>query len=334
MKTQRHRLRHLITLLLCAATIPAETLRGPLNDSLIITPGSGAATDSAALETITLVELDGDERFYDAIEIELTSPLVVSEFPGALTLHILGPTSIETENEVATVVGPELLMQPLVRGGKTFYEVIVREDAKPAASPAVTRIEDTVPPGGFPIAIAVSTRMKGLSQEVQASTFGISVRPVAREIGAIAVSYPLEDGTSFDPDGALAPEFTLFLDGSRTPARGEYLLAPGLHRLQLVSERYQDAEVTVGVERGRTTLVELPLNLALATVSFAAPRGANVFVNGEAVPGSTGDFTVPPGDHTIVVVVGDYSLTRRFTVSEEREYSIAVTMDIAVEEIK
>jgi hypothetical protein len=328
-------IRAVCLLLLFAASIAsAQSLRGPLNPSLTLSPDDPAQVEDVSLDSVTLVELTGDVRFYDAIEIEITSPPIVAEYPGALTLNILGPTSVTREDEVADVVGPELLVDPLIRGGKTFYQIVVRGDATPDSSPGVVRLGDVVPPTAFPIAISITTRMKGLSQAVREASFTVAARPVVRNIGAIRVRFPLEDGTEYDPSDSGEPDFALFLDGVEVVPASEYLLTPGLHRFRLVSERFRDVETTVGVERGTSGSLALPLDLALATVSYTAPRGATVYVDGQAVGGPIGDFTVPPGDHTIVVVVGDYTVTRRFNVGEDRAYSISVTMDIAVEEIK
>ncbi len=328
-------IRALVTALLSASPLLyAQSLRGPLNDPLLITPTSEARLDNVAIESITLIELTGDLRFYDAVELELSSPSAISEFPGAVELNLLGPVNVNESDDIATISGPELITEPLVRSGKTFYQIVLRNDARPDASPAVVQIGNVVPATTFPLAITMITRMKGLSESINNAEFVLSARAVPRDIGAVTIAYPLEDGTSYDPASARAPDFQLFLDGDEVEPASEFLVSPGLHRFRLVSDRFDNQEITVGVERGVNQLVQLPLNVAMATVTYSAPRGATVFVNGEQVAGASGDFTVPPGDHTIVVVVGDYTVTRRFSVGEKRTYSIAVTMDIAVEEIK
>lgn len=325
----------LLTLLfLLASSAVAETLRGPAAGELVVTPVESAEIADLALESVVLIDLDGDYRFLDAIDIELTSPAAVAEFPGAVSLYLLGPINRDERSGIVDVVGEELLMRPLRRAGKSFFQVVVREDSSPDASPAVTRIERVVEPVSFPIAVSIVPRMKGLSQALQSAGFQIAVRPVTRNVGAIDVRYLLEDGSVYDPTGALAPDFELSIDGDRVDVRGEYLLEPGLHRIRLTSERFQDQEVTVGVDRGRTVAVDLPLDLALARVAYTTPRGSTVYVNGSPLDAAVGDFTVPPGEHTIVVVLGDYSVTRTFRVEEEGSYAISLTMDIVVEEIK
>ena len=140
--------------------------------------------------------------------------------------------------------------------------------------------------------------------------------------------------SEFQTESHLAPEFHLQIDGIPVQIQPEYLLEPGLHRVSLTSDRYQDQDLTIGIEQARTATLRIPLLPALATVSYTAPRGSRVYVDGRALEGETGDFTAPPGEHTIVVVVGDYTVTRRFSVEEGREYNLSVTMDVAIEEAK
>jgi hypothetical protein len=324
----------LILFISLAVGLGAETLRGPLGEQISVTPTEPAEVGGISLETVVLVDIAGDPRFLDAIDLELTSPGPVDDVPGAVSLYLLGPVDTQQRAGIIDVVGERLLMRPLQRAGKSFYQIVLRDDAAPDASPAITRIEGVVEPASFPIAISIVPRMKGLSDALQSAEFRIAARPVTRDLGAIEIRYLGEDAALYDPDGSRAPEFTLSIDGRPVPVQSEHLLEPGLHRIRLNSERFQDQEVTVGVERGRTITVDLPLELALATVVYTAPRGSSVYVNGEVLDAPTGDFTVPPGEHTIVVVLGDYTQTRTFRVEERRTYSISLTMDIVVEEIK
>ncbi len=321
-------------LLLLSSPSFAETLRGPLAAELTVTPVESASAEGVGVEGIVLIRIDGDPRFLDAIDIEITSPAAVAEHAGALTLSVVGPISMEARADVASVVGEELLRQPLQRGGKTFYQVVLRDDADPDALTTVTRIGTVVPPQTFPLALTIVPRMKGLSEAIQAAEFTVTARPVTRNVAAIAVRYVHEDGSFFDPEAPLAPDFELTIDGQAVRVDSEYLVTPGLHRLRLRSQRYQDQEVTIGVDRGRSVTVDVPLRLALATVQYIVPRDASVYVNGRLREGSSGDFTVPPGEHTIVVVMGEYTVTRRFRVEERQRYSVSVTLDIVIEEIK
>ena len=311
----------------------AETFRGPTGDPLRIAPATPAVQTSIGPEGIILIELSGDHRFLDAIDLEITVPRAVSEAPGAVLFQIIGPIVVSERGGVVQAVGPELFTVPMQRPGKLFFQLPVREGAAVDASAAV-QLLPAVSPDSFPLAISFVPRMKGLSTELQQADFLVSANPVTRNLGGVRLVLMQEDRQPFPIDSTTTPGFSLAIDGRNVAVQPEYLLEPGLHRIRLTSERYRDQEATFGVERGAVVEFVLSLERALAEVAYTAPREATVYLNGRALDASSGVFTAPPGEHTIVVVVGDYTITRRFTVSGERSYRISVSMDLTVEEIK
>jgi hypothetical protein len=322
-----------LALTLLTAPLFAQSIRGPVAANLAVTPTRESEAAELGLDEIVLLRADGDFRFYDALELEILTPETATAFPGALTVIVSTTGTYSERAGVAEINGAILVSEPIVRAGRTFFYVPLREGAETNAS-AVARIIPRVLAGDFPLVVTLVSAMKGLPQEIAESRITITASPVTRDIGAAAVSFRYEDGSTFPADGLRSPPFSLEIDGRRTSVSGEYLLEPGIHRFSLISEEYLDQLVTVAVEPGATTLVEIPLLPALATIAFSAPRGARVYIDGQDMGVESGDFTAVPGEHTIVVVVGDYTVTRRFSVEEGRSYSLSVTMDLVVEETK
>ena len=325
----------LITILVILAfPLAAETIRGPVVATLEVDPAGGPLATEFELDEIILAGTTGDSRFFDALEIEVTIPPSVVEFPGALSLLLLTTGSLSERAGVAEVNGAVLLSQPLIRAGKLTVQIPLHPEAEVNASAAVTVLDHVLSPNDLPLAMTVLSLMKGLPPQIAADKFSVVVRPVARRIGSVRILFVHEDGSEFQTASHLAPEFDLQIDGVPVQIESEYLLEPGLHRLSLISERYQDQDLTIGIEQAQSARLRVPLLPALATVSYTAPRGSRVYVDGHALEAETGVFTAPPGEHTIVVVVGDYTVTRRFSVEEGREYNLSVTMDVAIEEAK
>jgi len=210
----------------------------------------------------------------------------------------------------------------------------MRADADVETSAAAMVLENPRGTDALPIAVTLQARMKGAPREVASAELGLVARSVSRNIGSAVLTFEREDGSIFDPEGLRTPEFSLTVDAASVAVAAEYLLEPGIHRITLRSETFQDQSVSVGIRRGEATSVTIPLLPALATVTYSAPRGSAVWLDGRRLDGETGVFTAVPGEHTIVVAVGDYTVTRRFAVQEGREYNISVTMDVAVEETK
>ncbi len=325
----------LITILVILAfPLAAEAVRGPVVDTLEVDPAGRPLTAEFGLDEIIMAGTTGDSRFFDALEIEVTIPPSVTEFPGALSLLVLTTGSISERAGISEVNGAMLLSQPLTRTGKLTIQIPLHPEAEVNASAAVTVLDHLLSPNDLPLAMTVVSLMKGLPPQIAAEKISVVVRPVARRIGSVRVLFILEDGSEFQTESHLAPEFDLRIDDAPVQIESEYLLEPGLHRLSLTSERYQDQNLTFGIEQAQSARLRVPLLPALATVSYTAPRGSRVYVDGRALESETGDFTARPGEHTIVVVVGDYTVTRRFSVVEGREYNLSVTMDVAIEEAK
>lgn len=324
----------MIILVILALPVVAENVRGPIADTLDVDPAGQPLSSEFGLDEIILAGTTGDSRFFDAVEIEVTIPASVTEFPGALSLLLLTTGSLSEQAGVAEVNGAVILSQPLTRAGKLTIQIPLHPEAEVNASAAVTVLDHLLSADDLPLAMTVLSLMKGLPSEIAATRFPVVVRPVARRMGSVQVLFILEDDSEFQIDSYLAPEFTLEIDGIPVQIEPEYLLEPGLHRLSLTSDRYQDQNLTIGIEQARSIRLNVPLLPALATVNYTAPRGSRVYIDGRALEGEIGDFTAPPGEHTIVVVVGDYTVTRRFSVEEGREYNLSVDMDVAIEEAK
>lgn len=323
-----------ILIVFLSLTAFAETIRGPVVATVEVDPAGPMVSGELGLNEIVLAAPAGDLRFLDALDVEITVPSESVEIPGALSLMITTTGTLTERAGVAEINGTVALSAPLTRAGRVRVHIPLRSGVAPETPAVAIPLDPLAGPDDLPIAITVVSQMKGTPPAIANARFPITVRPVPRDIGALVVSFPLEDGTEFQTDSYRAPEFRLAIDGSLVTVQSEYLLAPGIHRITLESDIYQDQSLTVGVEQARSANLSVPLLRALAGVTYTAPRGARVYVDGAALAAETGDFTAPPGEHTIVVVVGDYTVTKRFSVEEGREYRIAVTMDIAVEEAK
>ena len=324
----------LTVLFLVATSASADNLRGPLIDTLTVEPASEGASVVLPIEGIAIIELGGDQRFFDAIDLQLTVPGVVTRYPGAVIATLLGSAYFTSRAGVADVTGVELLFHPLHTSGTTLFLVPVREDAPIDASAAITVLEAVVTSDQFPLAFSLVQLMKGIDDDLLNAEFQLTARPVTRDIGGVSLTLRTESGEPYDMLSLRVPGFQLAIDVQEVSLQEEYLVEPGLRRFSLTSDLYLDQETIVGVERGTLVDLEIPLLPALATVSYTAPRGSRIYVDGQALDLSSGDFTVQPGEHTIVVTIGDYTVTKRFSVDEGRTYSISLMMDIDVEEIK
>ena len=196
-------------LVILALPVAAENVRGPIADRLDVDPAGQPLSSEFGLDEIILAGTTGDSRFFDAVEIEVTIPASVTEFPGALSLLLLTTGSLSEHAGVAEVNGAVILSQPLTRSGKLTLQIPLHPEAEVNASAAVTVLDHLLSADDLPLAMTVLSLMKGLPSEIAATRFPVVVRPVARRMGSVQVSFILEDDSEFQIDSYLAPEFTL-----------------------------------------------------------------------------------------------------------------------------
>jgi hypothetical protein len=112
----------------------------------------------------------------------------------------------------------------------------------------------------------------------------------------------------------------------------EITLLPGLHRVAVRSEEFENESLTFGVERGRVTDLRVELQRPRSTLRVDAPEPAELFVNGERVGEGRRSLSLPPGEHTLLFRLGDYSVSRKIVIEPKQDYEISLSLDILVRE--
>jgi hypothetical protein len=68
-------------------------------------------------------------------------------------------------------------------------------------------------------------------------------------------------------------------------------------------------------------------------IVFEAPDTAEIFLDGQKLDGlPKKPMSVTEGEHTVIMRVGNYSLTKKFSVERGRSYKISLFLDISVQE--
>ncbi|ASJ03497.1 hypothetical protein A3L09_09605 [Thermococcus profundus] len=112
---------------------------------------------------------------------------------------------------------------------------------------------------------------------------------------------------------------TVYLDGDyigTTPLEN-YPLPPGNHTITIVKRGYENYTETIQVEGNTPLFVNVTLKPLTATVKvLSTPIGAEVYLDGESIGKTPGNFTIPSGSHTITLHLDGYlNYTTAVTVS-------------------
>lgn len=317
---------------LTPVSVRAEQIRG----QVIIAEPSGSVTDpyrvEISMEQIAILPLTGDPRFLDGIRLEVQVPRAARMNPGTLGLYLYSGITPPPEGRVMTLTGRRLFFLPVPNAARFFVTVPVNEPHTFRGT-ADTYVTSVVATDAFPLAVALLPITKGITHETAAARFPLRIDPIVPEIGSIKLTVRTPDGEPVDPESPDQREFTLHLNGDTIEYDGsELVLTPGLYRVGLESERYERDQLTIGVERGQVAQVAFTLREPRSVIRFEAPAGAELFVNGESVAHDDGEFTLPPGEHTVLFRVGDYAVSRRLLVEPRRNYQITLGLDILIEE--
>jgi hypothetical protein len=257
--------------------------------------------------------------------------------------------------------GTELFFLPMPARNRILVRVPLREDHgfRQTADVYVTRPAATQT---VPLLAQIVPVMKGLPERAMRARFRVTATPLIRNIGALRLFLLHPDGTLItDPRDY---DLEVRLDGGSLATAGEnaggtagdtsgggpggadgddrgddrsrlgeeITLLPGLHRVAVRSEEFENESLTFGVERGRVTDLRVELQRPRSTLRVDAPEPAELFVNGERVGEGRRSLSLPPGEHTLLFRLGDYSVSRKIVIEPKQDYEISLSLDILVRE--
>ena len=175
----------------------------------------------------------------------------------------------------------------------------------------------------YPLLLTIDPIMKGIPSDVARSKIEITVRPVLEDKGAVQIELPNEVN---------AATVDLLIDGKVQPKKsGRFILPTGVHELAIRSDRYLPYSKSIGIEQAQTTRVEIALEPAQSRISFDAPKDAVVFFDGEEIDvASASQVSVAPGEHVVLMRIGDYSVSKKIDIEGGKNYKVSLFFDILI----
>lgn len=177
----------------------------------------------------------------------------------------------------------------------------------------------------FPLIFKLSPIGKGFSPSMESTEFKLVVRPVLRDEGGLRVSVSFSDGS----DRAAA---SVYVDDKRAEAPDGVILAKkGTHVIRVSAEGYREEILTIAVVAGKVNTLSISMTPNAPLLVFQAPAGAYVAIDGQAVSqGELTGLTVEPGEHTLLVKIGDYSMTRKFMALRGKVYTVVLSVELEI----
>lgn len=304
---------------LIAPSVAAENFRG---ETLAPVTISGPDEIRYQLEAgqVILVLPDREYPFVAGVEI-VVEPL--GSIGQDYALSVFGSVDPPSEEGLNNLAGVELRSTVLTATGRTILAVPYAGASDLSTSPGAIITPPTDPATGA-IAIQLVPIMKGMSSGSLIRGISVRLRPILRPLGGIRVRL---DGIP-EVVARASDMITLEIDG-RSIAPDELTeLPPGIYRLRAFAGDLIDYTGNVGIELGRIEEIALLVQEPQALVHFAVPTVAEIFFDGQRIGGSS--ITVPPGTYTVLIRLGDFSVSRQVALDGDGTYRIGLDLDILV----
>jgi hypothetical protein len=320
----------ILALWLLCLPAAAEDLRGLLVAEVRLRAEPAfEQTVGLALSEMAAVQLEGDTRFLRGLRLELVLSNLLKQHFDSFALAIYRRLTPEPQAGLMAYQGERIFFQYLPYQNRVYVLLPVGgmegiEEPLPAGS---YRVETLLAREDFPLLVAIRPLMKGIPDAVAESKFQLTVRPILEKKGEFELILHYPQGMEGEP-------VTVFLDEQELSPFGGRREAPtGLHRLRITSAAFKEVSSSFTVESGKSSVVEVQLELLASLLTIEAPQSAEVYLDGEKLTAFAGiHLPIEEGSHQVFIKVADFSVTKKFTVVKGKHYHISCVFDILVGE--
>jgi len=274
----------------------------------------------------SLIQIEGDTRFFRGIQLELTAPQNYLNYRGSLAAAIYGELDHTPETGTADLECIRLGFDPLPARIQTIYQIPLRIDHGFRTTPYATVLTDVLNTSAFPLLFRLMPVIKGISDEMERLIFYLNVKPILGDEGALRLNIRYPHNLPNRPLVVLIDDRVIDNPGE------ERLLKEGEHHLVILSEDYRNLNHLFVVERAKT--LDLTVNLMDTTplLIFEYPENARVYLDNIFIQNPRTPCPVEPGIHEVRFQVSDYTITRPVMVQRGKTYRISLSVDVNITE--
>jgi hypothetical protein len=274
----------------------------------------------------SVILLSGDLRFFRGVELDLSAPPAYLNHRGSLAIVLYGNLDRTPEPGITDVEGRQLSFEPMPNKIQTVYQIPLRSAHGLRTTPYVSVPTGIIPPDSFPLLFRLMPVIKGISEEMEAMVFKLTVKPILSDEGGVRLNVHY-------PEQGVRKSFTALIDDTvvENPEE-EKLLKEGEHHLVILSDDYRNESRRFMVERSKILDLTVLLKDPTPLLIFEAPENALVFLDNQAVPNLEGPQPVEPGSHEVKFQVGDYSVIKSLLVQKGKTYRVALAVDVNISE--
>jgi len=308
-------------------SLHAESFRTVVDGSVEISHERPAGREiSLGINSSCFINLAAETRFIKGIEIEISAPQAWLPYRGSLVMAMYNKLSPRTASGAADIDGSRIAFEPLPSKRQIVYHVPLRPSHGLRTTAYVTVPAAITPADTFPILFRFMPAIKGITDELDAMKFAITVRPILGDEGAVRLipRYPAQ---------LRGRPFTVIIDDVLISNLSEQLLLKeGEHHMVILSEDYRNESRRFVVEKAKIIDLIIELQDTTPLVIFEGPQNAQIFLDNVPVPRNREPMAVEPGQHEAKFQVGDYTVTKTLNIVKGKTYRVALAVDLTIHE--
>ena len=274
----------------------------------------------------TVIQIEGDARFFRGIQLELTATQSFLPYHDNLAAVLYDELSRIPEPGVTDLECRQIVQDPLPARIQIIYQIPLREGHGLRTSPYATVLTGVQSPSSFPLLFRLVPVIKAIPDELEKIVFTLNVKPILSEEGALRINFRYPEGLRDRP-------MTVLIDGEpiSNPAE-ERFLKEGDHRLVIQSEDYRGQSSRFVIERAKTLDLLVELQDTRPRLIFEYPESARVYLDNVLLSNLRTSLAVEPGLHEVRIQISDYTIIRPLTVQRGRTYRIALSVGVEITE--
>jgi len=274
----------------------------------------------------SVIQVEGDTRFFRGIQLELTSPQNYLPYRGSLAAILYGELDRIPGPGIEDLECRRLGYDPLPAKIQTIYQIPLKDGHSLRTSPYVTVLTGVLELSSFPLLFRLMPVIKGISEEMENMVFNLNVKPILSDEGLLRINFRYPENLPDKPMTVLINDEII-----ENPAE-ERFLKEGEHHLVILSENYRNQSSRFVVERAKILDLTVELQDPTPLLVFEYPERTRVYLNNVLLPNPQIPQPVEPGVHEVRFQVSDYTIIRPVTVQKGKTYRIALSVDVNISE--
>ncbi len=324
----------LILLSLALISVYPENVRGLIVDEAYIQTVSGyEQTLEIALEEAAAIYIEGNSQFLIALQMELILSSTMKKYSDSFGIAVYKRVNPQPQKGLKFFKAERVFFHYLPYQNRIYINLPLSRSA--IDNTGSFTLEEPLIMEDFPLIVSMIPLMKGIPSSVIDNKFYLNIKPILMKAGSLKVEIALPGGSRAADTTQMADEiFQLYIDGQKII---EPFFMPeiesGIHRLKISSMLFQEINGTFTIEPAQEKVLQFELQEPKSFLNITVPRGAEIYLDGDKLSQQQiNSLSLSEGSHTVIIKIGDYSISKKINIVAGKNYNLSVIFDIIIEE--